>query len=226
MEIIELETGMLEPNTWNVNRMNEAMLKKLTAYLKREGMMEPIIVRPHPTKEGRYEILGGFHRWTICSERLKYKTIPCVITDLDDKRAKILSINLNSMSGQTVPHLLSNLLHDLQQEMVMPDLEATLPFDKNEITDYLSLLQIPEGFADELELEAKQKDKDAPEVVTLVLDKNQFEIWEQALAMAEDEVGDVKNPKAKTLELMAVKFVGNGDNEESPNVVSNEASLT
>ena len=208
MEVTEIKVDLLEPNGWNVNRMEKPMMNKLAAFIKREGLAEPFVVRPHPKKEGRYEILGGFHRWTICREQLGYETVPCVIADLNDKRAKILSVNLNSMSGQAVPSLLSNLLHDLEQEMPMPDLEATLPFDQGEITDFLSLMQVPEGFADELEQEAKQKDKDAPEVVTIILDRKQHGLWEQALEAAQDEVGGARNPKARTLELMATRYLG------------------
>lgn len=207
MEVTEIKTELLEANTWNVNRMKKPMMRKLTAYLKREGLVEPIVVRPHPKKDGRYEILGGFHRWTICKDELDYETVPCVITPLNDKRAKILSINLNSMTGQTVPSLLSNLLHDLEQEMQMPDIEATLPFDQTEITDYLSLMQVPEGFADELEQEAKRKDKEAPEVLTVVLDRKQHDLWTQALEAAEEEVSGARNPKARTIELLATKYL-------------------
>jgi ParB family chromosome partitioning protein len=208
MDVTEIKVDLLEPNPWNVNRMSPGMMKKLAAYLKREGLVEPMVVRPHPTRSGRYEILGGFHRWSICREQLGYETVPCVIVDLNDKRAKILSVNLNSMSGQTVPSLLSNLLHDLEQEMLMPDLEATLPFDQGEITDYLSLMQVPEGFADELEQEARQKDRDAPEVVTIVLDRKQHGLWEQAVEAAQTEVGGARNPKARTLELLATRYLG------------------
>jgi len=206
MDVVEIKIDLLDPNPWNVNRMSSGMQKKLTAYLKREGLVEPIVVRPHPTKNGRYEILGGFHRWSICKDELEYETVPCVITPLNDKRAKILSVNLNSMSGQTVPSLLSNLLHDLEQEMPMPDLEATLPYDKSEIVDILSLMQVPEGFADELEKEASQKDKDAPEVLTVVLDRKQHRLWEEALEAAGSEIGGARNPKARTLELLATRY--------------------
>ena len=211
MDVVDIKVDQLEANPWNVNRMSPGMMKKLAAYLKREGLVEPIVVRPHPKKEDRYEILGGFHRWTICREQLGYETVPCVVVDLNDKRAKILSVNLNSMSGQAVPSLLSNLLHELEQEMPMPDLEATLPFDQGEITDFLSLMQVPEGFADELEQEAKQKDKDAPEVVTIILDRKQHGLWEQALEAAQDEVGGARNPKARTLELLATRYPGQED---------------
>ena len=88
MKVVELLVGILEPNGWNVNRMALGMMKKLKAGLKREGLVEPIVVRPHPTKEGRYQILAGYHRWMICKDELGYETVPCVIADLNDKRAK------------------------------------------------------------------------------------------------------------------------------------------
>jgi ParB-like chromosome segregation protein Spo0J len=208
MEVLQIAVEALSANSWNVNRMSPGMMKKLTAYLKREGLVEPIVVRPHPTHDGRYEILGGFHRWTICKDQLGYQTVPCVVLKgLDDRRAKILSINLNSMKGETVPSLLSDLLHDLQQEMPLADMEFTLPYDAGEIVDVLSLMQLPDDFADELEDEAQRMDDEAPTVLTLVLDKRQAEQWDRAVEMAKDEVGGARNPKARTLEVITGRYL-------------------
>jgi len=44
-------------------------------------------------------------------------------------------------------------------------------------------------------------------VLTLVLDKRQAEVWELAVEKAKDEVGGAKNPKARTLELLANHYV-------------------
>ncbi len=208
MEVISIPVGELVPNPWNVNRMGRSMQRKLTAYLKREGLVEPIVVRPHPEDDGRYQILGGFHRWSICRDELGYQVIPCVVVEgLDDKRAKVLSVNLNSMKGEAVPSLLSNMLNELQQEMPLPDMEATLPYETGEIQDFLSLMQIPEGFAEELEVEAGRQDDEAPTVLTVVLDKKQASLWEEAVELAASEVGGARNPKARTLELLTSRFV-------------------
>ena len=208
MKVIQIEVGKLVPNPWNVNRMSGEMQKKLTAYVKREGLVEPLVVRSHPKKRGRFEILGGFHRWKVCKDKLGHKTVPCVIVeDLDDKRAKILSVNLNSMKGESIPSLLSGLLNDLQQDIPLSDLEATLPYDTGEIQDFLSLMQLPEGFADELEDEAQRKDDEAPTVLTLVLDKKQAELWDETIEAAKEEVGRTRNPKARTLERVCAKYL-------------------
>ena len=212
MEVVQIAVGRLVPNPWNVNRMSKAMRKKLSAYLKREGLVEPLVVRPHPKELGYFEILGGYHRWSICKNDLGFDTVPCVVIEgLNDKRAKILSVNLNSMKGEAVPSLLSNLLNDLQQDMPLPDLEATLPFDNTEIQDYITLLQIPEGFADELEDEARKQDDEAPTVLTLVLDKKQSVLWDEAVEAAKDEVGGAKNPKARTLEVVCAQYLADRD---------------
>lgn len=208
MDVVQIAVDKLVPNPWNVNRMSAAMQKKLAAYLKREGLVEPIVVRPHPQEAGRYEILGGFHRWTICKDELGYETVPCVVVEgLDDRRAKILSVNLNSMKGESVPSLLSGLLHDLEQEMPLADMEMTLPYDANEIVDLLSLMQLPDDFADELEEEARAADEAAPTVLTLVLDRKQAQAWDEAVELVKDEVGAARNPKARTLELVVGHYL-------------------
>jgi ParB/RepB/Spo0J family partition protein len=217
LEVVQIDVDRLVPNPWNVNRMPARLQAKLAAYLKREGFVEPIVVRPHPKQDGAYEIIGGEHRWRVAKERLGYSVVPCVVLQgLDDKRAKILSVNLNSMKGEAVPSLLSKLLNDLQQGIPLDDLAATLPYDTSEITDFLSLLQVPEGFADELEAEAEAQDEHAPVVLTLVLDRKQAELWEAAVQAAKEEVGGARNPKARTLELMASEFVAARREENDP----------
>ena len=189
-------------------------LEELSQSIREHGLIEPLVVRPHPKELGYFEILGGFHRWRICKDELGYETVPCVnLEGLDDKRAKILSVNLNSMKGEAVPSLLSSLLNDLQQEMPLPDLEATLPYETDEIQDFLSLMQLPEGFADELEDEARQKDEEAPTVLTLVLDRKQAEVWDQAIEAAKDEVGGARNPKARTLEVVCTHYLAGREAE-------------
>ena len=208
MDVIQIPVDLLKPNNWNVNRMSAAMQKKLTGYLRREGLVEPLVVRPHPTLQGLYELLGGYHRWRICKDELGYETVPCVVVEgLDDRRAKILSVNLNSMSGETVPSLLSKLLSDLQQDMPLADLEMTLPYEAGEIVDFLSLMQLPDDFADELEDEARAVDEAAPTVITLVLDRRQSALWSEALEVAKAEVAGARNPRARTLEVLCTRYL-------------------
>ena len=169
--------------------------------------MEPLVVRPHPEKEDDYQILGGEHRWRICKEELGYERVPCVLLDLDDRRAQILSVNLNSMTGETVSSRLSQVLNDLNAEMPIEDMEALLPYDTREIQDTLALMHLPEGFAKELDEEADRSDKEAPNVVTVVLDLKQKAVFDEALRRAKDEIGLARDLKARAVTRMAAAYL-------------------
>lgn len=43
MQVVQIAVGKLIPNPWNVNRMSAGMQKKLTAYIRREGLVEPLV---------------------------------------------------------------------------------------------------------------------------------------------------------------------------------------
>lgn len=167
LTVQEIGVEKLTPNPWNPNRMSEEMRAKLKAYLQREGFVEPLVVRPHG-KDG-YQILGGFHRWEIARE-LGYATVPCVVVDLDDARAKILSVNLNEMKGQSLPTLLASLIHDLSKELSLEDLENQLPYSVAELQDSLELLKLPDGLDDYLAREADRQARERPQILSFVVE--------------------------------------------------------
>jgi len=166
LKITDIPVEKLTPNPWNPNRMSQEMRPKLKEYIRREGFVEPIVVRP---KGDGYEILGGFHRWSIAGE-LGYKSVPCVVVNLDDRKAKILTVNLNEMKGQSMPDLLANLVHDLSREATLQDLETQLPYSLNELKDSVELLKIPDGLEAYLAEEAARLEKLRPQILSFVVD--------------------------------------------------------
>jgi ParB-like chromosome segregation protein Spo0J len=186
LKITDIPVGQLSPNPWNPNRMSEPMKHKLREYIKKEGFVEPIVVR---SKGEGFEILGGFHRWSIAKE-LGQESVPCVVVNLDDRRAKILSINLNEMKGQSLPNLLSELIHDLSKEITLEDIESQLPYSMEELKDSLELLKIPDGLEAYLAGEAARQELERPKILSFVVEDG--ETIERAIsaAMARQE----KNP--------------------------------
>jgi ParB/RepB/Spo0J family partition protein len=199
-ELVEIEVGRLQPNPWNPNRMSEEMYHKLREYVKREGLVEPIVVR---SKGEGYEILGGFHRWKIAKE-LGYETVPCAVVDLDDRRAKILSINLNEMKGQTVSALLSELVHDLSQELTLEDLESQLPYTEADLKDALEIMKIPDGLEAYLEEEVAKAERERPHILSFVVED--VESVEKALESASKRNGGLT--RGKSLVEIARAYVG------------------
>ena len=180
LTVVEIGVEKLTPNPWNPNRMSDEMRAKLKSYVGREGLVEPLVVRP---KGKQYEILGGFHRWQIAKE-LDYRTVPCVVVDLDDRRAKVLSINLNELKGASLPNLLANLIHDLSAELTLDDLESQLPYSAAELKDSLELLKIPDGLEAFLDDEAARQEKARPKILSFVVDDE--ETVEKAIEKAQN----------------------------------------
>jgi len=206
LTVVEIGVETLTPNPWNPNRMNDAMRAKLKVYLQREGFVEPLVVRP--LSDG-YQILGGFHRWEIAKE-LGYATVPCVVIELDDKRAKILSVNLNEMKGQSLPTLLANLVHDLSKELVLEDLEKQLPYSIEELKDSLDLLKIPDGLDDFLRAESERQARERPQILTFVVED--ADVVERAIEAAKREHGVGTRGKA-LVEIARAYLASEGSRE-------------
>ena len=65
---------------------NKESLEELTNSIREQGVIQPIIVRPDKTKDGKYEIIAGERRW-LASQNAGLHEIPVVILDVDDNKS-------------------------------------------------------------------------------------------------------------------------------------------
>lgn len=209
LRVQDLPVESLEPNPWNPNRVPEGMYRKLRAYIEREGFVEPLVVRSAGT-DGHYQILGGFHRWQIARE-LGHPTVPCVVVDVDDQRAKVLTVNLNELKGQSVPALLAELVHDLSKEISLDDLASQLPYDVSELEDLTDLLRIPDGLEAQLEAEAERMERERPHVLSFVVSAEQMALVEEAVEAAKGKVA--ASTKGAALAHIADTFLKGGESD-------------
>ena len=63
-----LPVALLRSSPWNANRVPPKILAKIRRSLEEFGFIENLVVRPHPTEEGAYEVLSGNHRLQILEE--------------------------------------------------------------------------------------------------------------------------------------------------------------
>ena len=61
-------------------------LEELTNSIREQGVIQPIIVRPNKTRDGKYEIIAGERRW-LASQNAGLHEIPVVILDVDDNKS-------------------------------------------------------------------------------------------------------------------------------------------
>jgi len=61
-------------------------LQELTDSIKSQGVIQPIVVRPNKTSEGKYEIIAGERRW-LASQNAGLHEVPVVILNVDDVKS-------------------------------------------------------------------------------------------------------------------------------------------
>jgi ParB/RepB/Spo0J family partition protein len=186
LKVVDLPVEGLRPNGWNVNRMDDARFEKLKRYLERERFLEPIVVRP--IGPDTYEIVGGEHRWRAAQE-LGYTHIPCAVVELNDKQARIASLNLNELSGAPAPDLLAQLVHELSRDTHLADLASWLPYDENELQDLTDLLKIPDGLEEQLAADAERMERERPRVLSFAVSADEEQGVEAAIELATKDAG-------------------------------------
>ena len=66
-------------------------LVELTNSIKKQGIIQPIVVRPDKSSVGKYEIIAGERRW-LASQNAGLHEIPAVILNVDDVKSLEFSI--------------------------------------------------------------------------------------------------------------------------------------
>lgn len=104
--LMQLPLHMLDPwedNTGEAQPFNPytpTMLADLAENISRNGIIQPITVRPRPN--GRFQIIAGHNR-VNAAKIAGLTTVPALVQELDDDQAAILMIDSNL---KTRPHIL------------------------------------------------------------------------------------------------------------------------
>lgn len=81
LRVEKIEIDRLHPNPRQPRkRQREEALSALSRSLADEGFLQPILVRPHPTVEGQYEIVAGERRWRA-AKLAGFHQVPALIRD-------------------------------------------------------------------------------------------------------------------------------------------------
>jgi len=198
----------------NANVMDGDLLEKLKAHIKKSGRYPFLIVRPHPDKPGKYQMLDGHHRVSVLKE-IGYKKARCDIWDVNDRDAKLLLATLNRLEGQDIPIRRASLVHELLSDMNIPDLSGLLPETEKQIEELHTLLEFPaEEIAAQLEEETEQAEKSMPRVISFVVTPEQEEVIENAVELASDGTPG-RDRKAKGLFNIASNYIKEIDHESN-----------
>ncbi len=138
LRIDQIKTGRYQPRL----TMDASTLEELKASIKRQGVIEPVIVRP--LAHGTYELVAGERRWRAV-QSLGMQEIPAIIKTLSDKDALEFSLienvqreNLNPVEeARGYARLLDEFGHTQE------DIAVAVGKDRATIANLLRLLKLP-----------------------------------------------------------------------------------
>ncbi len=141
MKIQEIPTGLLLEHPENSNFMNADTTQKLKRHIERTGRYEPLIVRLHPSEEGKFQVINGHNRLRVL-RALNYQIAHCVVWDLDDDQTRLYLATLNRLSGSDVPERRAVLLENLLATFDIDELSSLLPDSEKQIEELRRLSRI------------------------------------------------------------------------------------
>lgn len=189
MQRIDLD--LLDGHPENANVMGAEALEKLAAHIGKSGQYPPLIVRAHPERVGRYQLLDGHHR-AKALRQLGYRDAECVVWAVDDEQAMMLLLTLNRLHGEDDPRRRGALLKRLAESQELEALAAQLPDDLERMSRLIALVEPPPMPAEPREVD------DMPHAVTFFLSGAQ----RRALFARLDAVGGERS--AALMELVGL----------------------
>ncbi|WP_374469463.1 ParB/RepB/Spo0J family partition protein [Phenylobacterium sp.] len=128
---------------------SEAELAELETSIRASGVLQPILVRPSPSKPGEFEIVAGERRWRA-SQRAGVGTIPALIRTLDDNVAYEIAIvenvqreDLNAMEEAKAYESLMGRMGYTQEQAA-----NAVGKSRSHVANTLRLLQLPANVQD------------------------------------------------------------------------------
>lgn len=141
----EVPIGALSPNAQQPRRhFADAQLEELTASIRSQGILQPILVRSAVGAAG-YEIIAGERRWRA-AKAAGLSSVPVIIKEMSDQEVLIAALMENLQREDLTPMEEAAGLQQLKDEfgLSQEDLAARLGKSRSAIANTLRLLTLPE----------------------------------------------------------------------------------
>lgn len=135
----------IEPNPDQPRRTFEPeKLEELAASIREKGVIQPLIVRRHPRKEGFYEIVAGERRWRAAQIAQQHE-LPAIVRDLSDTEVLEVAIIENIQRADLNPLEEALSYRQLMERFghTQERLAEALSKSRSHIANQLRLLNLP-----------------------------------------------------------------------------------
>lgn len=144
----KLHPGKYQPRT----QFSDEAINELAESIRKNGIMQPIIVRASGKQEGKYEIVAGERRWRA-SQIAKLTEVPVIIRDIPDKQALELALVENIQRQDLSPIEEANGYQRLIEEFdyTQEELSSVIGKSRSHVANLLRMLSLPEEVRDMVE---------------------------------------------------------------------------
>jgi ParB family chromosome partitioning protein len=142
----------ISPNPRNPRRtFGDAELTDLTQSIREHGLVQPVVVRPSPQADGRFELIAGERRWRA-AQRAGLIEIPVIIRDVNDRTALELAIieNVQRADLNPVEEALGYQQLIDEHNYTQADLGNVIGKSRSHVANTLRLLKLPDVIRDML----------------------------------------------------------------------------
>lgn len=126
-------------------RFDDSAIEGLVNSVKEKGILQPILVRRHPTQTNAYEIVAGERRWRA-AQRAQLHEVPVLIKDLSDsdtlELALIENIHREDLTPLEEAEGYQRLIDEFQH--TQDALAKVLGKSRSHIANTMRLLQLPD----------------------------------------------------------------------------------
>lgn len=143
----ELQLIDIEPNPEQPRKVfDEEELANLADSIRKEGLLQPIIVRP---KNDKYQIVAGERRWQA-SQIAGLKSVPVRIIDMDDEQALRIALVENLQRSDLNAIEEARGYKDLMAKggLTQAELATAVSKSRSAVANSLRLLDLPEQIQD------------------------------------------------------------------------------
>ncbi len=175
-------------------------LEELTNSIKEQGVIQPIVVRPDKSSDGKYEIIAGERRW-LASQNAGLHEVPVIVLNVDDVKslefAIIENVQRQDLNAIEEARGYQKLVDDFAYNQ--EKLSKFIGKSRSYIANSLRLLSLPS----EVLLMVEQGDLSAGHARSLIGLNNSLEIAKKitqkklSVRQAEVLVRQVRNKKIK-----------------------------
>jgi len=138
--IARLHPGKYQPR----HRFDDAALEALSESLKQQGVLQPLLVRPHASRAGEFEIVAGERRWRA-AQKARLHEVPVLVREFDDRQtlevALVENVQREDLSAIEEAEGYRRLMEEFSH--TQDALAASLGKSRSHIANTLRLLGLP-----------------------------------------------------------------------------------